>query len=99
MVMVHGDDKGLVIPPRVAQIQVVIVPTGLNATTSDEERERIFDECVKLEKELKKAGIRVKADVREHHTPAFKWNEWELKVCRFSSSPSHILCVCVLIDD
>ena len=80
MVMVHGDDKGLVLPPRVAQLQVVIIPTGLNKTTSVEVRESLFDECVRIEKELVKAGVKAKADVREGYTPGFKYSDWELKV-------------------
>lgn len=80
MVMVHGDDKGLVLPPRVAQLQVVIVPTGLNINSTQEERDLVLDEAVKLEKLLKKAGVKVKADTRDGYTPGFKYNDWELKV-------------------
>ncbi|KAM0787825.1 hypothetical protein ACM66B_003879 [Microbotryomycetes sp. NB124-2] len=79
MVMVHSDDKGLVLPPRVAQLQVVIVPTGITAKTSDETREKVYDETDRVAKELSKAGIRVKADLRDGYTPAFKYNDWELK--------------------
>ncbi|GAA5871635.1 hypothetical protein JCM1840_007335 [Sporobolomyces johnsonii] len=79
MVMVHGDDKGLVLPPRVAQLQVVIVPTGITAKTSDELRAQLENEADRLAKELVKAGIRAKADLREGYTPGFKYNDWELK--------------------
>ncbi|KAK4046086.1 hypothetical protein OIV83_006366 [Microbotryomycetes sp. JL201] len=79
MVMVHSDDKGLVLPPRVAQLQVVIVPVGITAKTTDEVRDKIYDETDKLAKELSKAGLRVKADLRDGYTPAFKYNDWELK--------------------
>ncbi|KZT55210.1 prolyl-tRNA synthetase [Calocera cornea HHB12733] len=79
MVMVHGDNKGLVLPPRVASIQVVIVPCGVTAKTSDDLRKRIPDECDALAKKLKKAGIKARADLREGYTPGYKFNDWELK--------------------
>ncbi|KAK4704928.1 prolyl-tRNA synthetase, partial [Phenoliferia sp. Uapishka_3] len=79
MVMVHGDDKGLVLPPRVAQLQVVIVPTGITGKTSDEVREKLYDEAVVIEKALIKVGVKAKADLREGYTPGFKYNDWELK--------------------
>lgn len=80
MVMVHGDNKGLVLPPRVASIQVVIVPCGITARTSDDMRKRIPDECEKLADKLKAVGIRARADLREGYTPGYKFNDWELKV-------------------
>ncbi|GAA5945974.1 hypothetical protein JCM10213_005428 [Rhodosporidiobolus nylandii] len=79
MVMVHGDDKGLVLPPRVAQLQVVIVPTGITAKTSDDLRNKLNDEADRVAKELVKAGIKAKADLRDGYTPGFKYNDWELK--------------------
>ena len=82
MVMVHGDDKGLVLPPRVAQLQVVVVPTGITAKTSDELRNKLNDEADRVAKDLVKAGIKAKADLREGYTPGFKYNDWELKVRR-----------------
>ena len=80
MVMIHGDDQGLVLPPRVASIQVVIVPCGITAKTSEEARKNINDACEELAKSLKKAGVRAKADLREGYTPGFKFNDWEQKV-------------------
>ena len=88
MVMIHGDDKGLVLPPRVAQLQVVIVPTGITAKTSSETRAAIENEADRLAKELVKAGVKAKADLREGYTPGFKYNDWELKVRLFLASPS-----------
>ncbi|GAA6048257.1 hypothetical protein JCM3770_006507 [Rhodotorula araucariae] len=79
MVMVHGDDKGLVLPPRVAQLQVVVVPTGITAKTSDELREKLNDEADRVAKDLVKAGVKAKADLRDGYTPGFKYNDWELK--------------------
>jgi prolyl-tRNA synthetase len=79
MVMVHGDDKGLVLPPRVASIQVVIVPVGITAKTSDEERKRIEDASQQTAQTLLDSGLRAKADLREIYTPGYKFNHWELR--------------------
>lgn len=81
MVMVHSDDKGLVLPPRVAQIQVVIVPTGISSKTDKTMTDKLYDEADRIAKELIKIGIKAKADLREDQTPPFKYNEWEVKVC------------------
>lgn len=75
MIMVHGDDKGLVLPPRVAPIQVVIVPIYY----SDKDSERVLQEAGKVEAVLKNKGIRVHMDSRDELTPGFKYNEWELR--------------------
>ncbi|XP_063973582.1 bifunctional glutamate/proline--tRNA ligase [Diachasmimorpha longicaudata] len=80
MVMVHGDDKGLVLPPRVAKIQGIIVPCGITATTTVEERDRLMQECRKLEEELGEGGeIKIKGDYRDNYSPGWKFNHWELK--------------------
>lgn len=74
MIMLHGDDKGLVVPPRIAPIQVVIVPiyfkTGAEAITGKVH--------VTAEK-LKKAGYAVHLDLRDQYTPGWKFHDWELK--------------------
>lgn len=79
MVMVHGDDKGLVMPPRVSQIQVVIIPCGISVKTTPEERQRIEGACAAAEQELLAAGVRAKADLRDLYSPGWKFNNWELK--------------------
>ncbi|KAJ3770989.1 hypothetical protein FB446DRAFT_789997 [Lentinula raphanica] len=79
MVMVHGDNQGLVLPPRVASIQVVIVPCGITVNTNDDTRSKIEGACDDLAKTLKKAGLRVKADLRDDKTPGYKFNDWEQK--------------------
>ena len=86
MVMVHGDNQGLVLPPRVASIQVIIIPCGITAKSTDEDRARINDACDDLAKTLKKAGLRAKADLRDGYTPGYKFNDWEQKVRSFSIS-------------
>src|SRR5690606_26110259 len=75
LVMTHGDDKGLVLPPKLAPIQVVIVPIykGL------EQLEAISEKVMPLVAELKSKGISVKYDDRDTQTPGFKFNEYELK--------------------
>ena len=77
---VHGDDKGLVLPPKVACLQAVIVPCGITASTTQEQRNKLLQECSMLEDELKKDGlIRVKGDYRDNYSPGWKFNHWELK--------------------
>ncbi|MFA5556305.1 MAG: proline--tRNA ligase [Flavobacteriaceae bacterium] len=75
LVMTHSDDNGLVLPPNLAPIQVVIVPIFRN----DEEFEAVSNEADKLTKELRKLGISVKYDNRTNQKPGFKFNEYELK--------------------
>jgi prolyl-tRNA synthetase len=77
MVMTHSDNQGLVLPPRVANIQVVVVPCGITAKVKKED---IYDAVDALAKELKKGGIRARADLREGYTPGWKFNDWEQKV-------------------
>ncbi|KAG8980779.1 hypothetical protein FRB90_007495 [Tulasnella sp. 427] len=79
MVMVHGDDKGLVLPPRVATVQVVVVPVGITAKTTDEQRANINKTCQDLVDRLVKVGVKARADFREGYTPGWKFNDWELK--------------------
>jgi len=83
MVMVHGDDKGMVFPPRVAKIQVIIVACGIVAKTTTEEKQAIWNKCNEEVARLKKAGIRAASDLRENYSPGYKFNHWELRVCPF----------------
>ena len=79
MIMIHGDNKGLVLPPHVATIQVVIVPVGVGVKTSDEDRKKLHGEIDKVADVLKEANLRVHVDDRESHSPGYKFNDWELK--------------------
>ncbi|PGH13262.1 proline-tRNA ligase [Polytolypa hystricis UAMH7299] len=79
MVMVHGDNRGLVIPPRVADVQTVIVPVGLTAKATDEDRAKLYAEIDAMEVVLSAAGVRVEVDKREGYNPGWKFNDWELK--------------------
>jgi len=75
MIMVHGDDKGLVLPPRVAPIQVIIIPIYY----SDEDKGKIEKISKEIEEKLRNTKIRVQVDDREQLTPGFKFNDWEMK--------------------
>jgi prolyl-tRNA synthetase len=75
IIMVHGDDQGLILPPRLAPHQVVIVPIFKN----DEEKALVFEAARKIREQLVKADIRVKADEREGQSPGFKFNDWEMR--------------------
>lgn len=79
MVMTHGDDKGLVLPPRVAVVQVVIIPCGITVKTTPKEIQNIMDTVDSIALSLEKTGIRVHKDTRENYTPGWKYNHWELK--------------------
>ena len=74
LIMVHGDDKGLVLPPQVAPIQVVIVPIH-----KDKDAKLVKDRAAEIESELKRAGIRAYMDGRDGYTSGWKFNEWEMK--------------------
>ena len=75
LIMAHSDDKGLVCPPKLAPIQVVIVPMGRD----DETRARTIGASEDIAAKLKSAGIRVKVDKREKESPGFKYNYWEMR--------------------
>ena len=75
LIMVHGDDKGLRLPPRVAPIQIIIIPIIKNENSLDE----IKNFLEPFLAELKEIGIRFKLDDRLKISPGFKFNEWEMK--------------------
>ncbi len=75
IVMVHGDDQGLILPPRLAPFQAVVVPIY----RSDAERETVLEAAKKIYAALAAAGIRVKLDEREGLSPGFKFNDWEMR--------------------
>ncbi|PHJ18948.1 prolyl-trna synthetase, partial [Cystoisospora suis] len=75
MVMTHGDDKGLVLPPRVASVQVVIIPIYFK----DEKIKEINAKCVELKATLESVNVRVRIDDRSNYTPGWKYNHWEVK--------------------
>ena len=74
MLMAHGDDQGLVLPPAVAPEQVVVVPIW-----SDDDREAVLGYAESVADDLQEAGVRVEFDDRDGRNPGFKFNEWELR--------------------
>ncbi|MGA8232925.1 MAG: His/Gly/Thr/Pro-type tRNA ligase C-terminal domain-containing protein, partial [Candidatus Acidiferrales bacterium] len=75
IIMVHGDDQGLILPPRLAPIQVVIVPIH----KTDDEQKLVIEAARRIRAELVAADIRVKVDEREGSSPGFKFNDWEMR--------------------
>ena len=75
IIMVHGDDQGLVLPPRLAPTQVVIVPIF----RTEEEKTAVFKTAKELKARLAKANLRVVLDEREGFSPGWKFNDWEMR--------------------
>lgn len=75
VVMTHGDDKGLRLPPKLAPYQVVIVPIY----RKDEEKSPVMETVNRLANQLIDAGVRVHIDKREGQSPGFKFNDWEMR--------------------
>ncbi|MDR2515542.1 MAG: proline--tRNA ligase [Christensenellaceae bacterium] len=72
VIMVHGDDRGLVLPPKVAPVQVVILPIA-------QHKEGVLDACYALKARLAARGLRVHVDDRDTQSAGWKFNEWEMK--------------------
>jgi prolyl-tRNA synthetase len=75
MIMAHGDDKGLVLPPRVAPTQVVFVPIHYK----ESDKTVILETARRISDDLGKHSIRTYIDDREQYTPGWKYHEWEMK--------------------
>jgi prolyl-tRNA synthetase len=75
IIMVHGDDQGLVLPPKLAPTQVVIVPIFKN----DEEKAAVLKTAKELKQRLIQANIRGALDEREGFSPGYKFNDWEMR--------------------
>jgi len=74
LIMAHGDNKGLKLPPKVAPVQAVIVPIY-----QEDNKEEVLEYSEKITQTLRDEGVRVKLDDRDYRTPGYKFNEWELK--------------------
>lgn len=74
MVMVHGDDKGLVLPPKVATVQIIVIPVPYK----DADMEAIFAACSSAVKTLVAAGFRAEHDLRDNYSPGWKYSKWEM---------------------
>lgn len=104
MVMVHGDNIGLVLPPWVAQVQVMVIPCGLTANLDPQVRADVMARCEALVKELQEGGLRCRGDFRDNYTTGWKFNYWELKgvPVRIELGPRDVQrkeMVCVSRDD
>jgi prolyl-tRNA synthetase len=75
IIMVHGDDQGLILPPRLAPYQTVIVPIY----KSDDEKAQVTEAARRIKAELAASNIRVILDEREGTSPGFKFNDWEMR--------------------
>ncbi len=74
LIMSHGDDSGLRFPPRVAAIQVIVIPISIGNW-----QENVLPVAIKIRNRLEEAGLRVKLDDREEFTPGWKFSEWEMR--------------------
>jgi prolyl-tRNA synthetase len=74
VIMTHGDDKGLVLPPLLAPHQVVVVPIGRG-----DQAGKVLPAADELAGRLRRAGIRTHVDARQHLSPGFKFNDWEMR--------------------
>lgn len=74
LIMAHGDDDGLRLPPSVAPHQVVVVPIY-----QEENKQEVLEYAEEVSNKLEENGVRVEFDDRDHRTPGYKYNEWELK--------------------
>jgi prolyl-tRNA synthetase len=72
--MIHGDDSGLILPPRIAPYQVIIVPIPRG-----DWRETVLPHAERIKAELERVGVRVMLDDREEHSPGWKYSEWEMR--------------------
>jgi len=75
LILTHGDDQGLVLPPNIAPLQVVIVPIY----KTDAEKTAVLAAAIEAEKSLRAAGMRVKLDQRDGYSPGYKFNHWEVR--------------------
>jgi len=75
MIMTHGDDKGLILPPKIAPIQVVIIPIY----HTNDDKDSVIQKAHQIKDDLTKIDLRVHLDDREQLTPGFKFNDWEMK--------------------
>ncbi len=75
IIMVHGDDQGLILPPKLAPFQLVIVPIF----KSDQEKLQVMQAVKKIRGELVAAGVRLTVDERDGVSPGFKFNDWEMR--------------------
>lgn len=76
IVMTHGDDQGLILPPRLAPIQVIVVPIWRSG--NEDEKSRVLEGVARIKRALGER-VRLEVDAREEYTPGWRFNEWELR--------------------
>uniref|UniRef100_A0A915PJ26 proline--tRNA ligase n=1 Tax=Setaria digitata TaxID=48799 RepID=A0A915PJ26_9BILA len=79
MIMIHGDNSGLVLPPRVAPLQVIVIPVGITAQLDQKTKQEIITKTEEITVVLKDSNIRAESDLRDNYSPGWKFNHWELK--------------------
>ena len=79
MVMTHSDDRGLVLPPRIAQIQIVLIACGLNSKTTEKEHSDVNYHMIKLRNIIAEQGYRIIYDSDISESPGMKFNKWETR--------------------
>ncbi|ESQ43268.1 hypothetical protein EUTSA_v10013193mg [Eutrema salsugineum] len=96
IIMTHGDDKGLMLPPKIAPIQVVIVPIW----KKDTEKTGVLSAASSVKEVLQTAGVRVKLDDTEQQTAGWKFNYWEMKgiPMRIEIGPRDVASNCVVVS-
>ena len=77
MVMIHSDNHGLVIPPRVSKYQVVLIAVGITVKSTEEDKTSLMEQIEALATILRSSGVRTHVDKRDHYSPGFKFNHWE----------------------
>lgn len=78
-IMVHSDDRGLVLPPMVAPVQAVVIPCGITKSTTDAEKAALESYVCEVERALRDDGVRAKLDSSTNVSPGHKFNHWEVR--------------------
>ena len=93
MTMVHGDNRGLVLPPSVAPVQIIIIPCGINSKTTEKEIKLINNICHNFASFFNEDNIRTRVDDRDNYRVGYKFNYWEMRgvPLRIEFGPKDIL--------
>jgi prolyl-tRNA synthetase len=99
-IMVHGDNKGLVLPPKIAPIKVIVIPCGINSKSIPEEEKSVYQICNEISALLNENGISTEVDNRTNCRVGYKFNYWEMRgvPLRIEIGPKDLrnsrVCVC-----
>jgi prolyl-tRNA synthetase len=75
MFLLHSDDKGAVVPPRVSELQAILIPVGITAKTADADRVAHYERIKAMTETLRTAGIRAESDIRDLYNAGWKFSE------------------------